>query len=247
MKIRQQQILICLSLLFTVSCMNAQDTKKRHNDILWMSMSVEYAAVCEQVYRMAWPIVKQRARAEENDWIVVFDVDETVLDNSQYARERLAVDSVFTQQSWTAWVRREEAPFIPGAKAFIDSVRSLGAKAHVGFITNRMIFNEAATTANLRKVGLYQDGDPVLCRENKEDKKEDRRKCLESGTGRCQAYGPRVLLALFGDNIRDFMPMRGLENAQKYRHEDLPADERWGTKYFILPNPNYGSWERDYR
>lgn len=232
-------------LLFLLVCNCVAQEKPMPRDIQWVTQSVEYAALCEQIYRNAWPIVKQRAMAEQKKWVVSFDVDETVLDNSPYAVERAAIDSGFTSASWTEWVRRENAQPVPGAKVFIDSLRGLGL--HIAFITNRSIENEAPTIANLKKVGLYQDGDPVLTRINREDTKVDRRKCLEEGTGRCESTGPLTILALFGDNIRDFMPMRGMETAQNYRHNLLQKDENWGVKYFMLPNPNYGSWERDYK
>ncbi len=219
--------------------------KPMPRDIQWVTKSIEYAALCEQIFRNAWPIVKERAQAEQEKWVVSFDVDETVLDNSPYAVERAKIDSGFTSKSWSEWVRRESAQPVPGAKAFIDSLRGLGL--HIAFITNRNIKNEAPTIANLKKVGLYQNGDPVLTRINREDKKSARRKCLEEGTGRCEKTGPLTILALFGDNIRDFIPMNGMETARDYRENLLPKDENWGVKYFMLPNPNYGSWERDYK
>lgn len=225
----------------------SQSSKELPRDIQWVTKSVEYAALCEQVYRTAWPVVKKNALAQTKDWVVVFDVDETVLDNAQYAVERFAIGAAHTQEAWSEWVRREQAPPIPGAKAFVDSVRSLGPKAHIAFITNRRFENEEPTISNLRKVGLYKEGDTMLTRKNREDTKADRRRCLETGTGRCEKNGPLVIIALFGDNIRDFMPMRGLDNARIYREKELVKDENWGTKYFVLPNPTYGSWERDYR
>ncbi|RMF59566.1 MAG: hypothetical protein D6743_16100 [Calditrichaeota bacterium] len=216
-------------------------------DIQWVTKSIEYAALCTQVYRMAWPVVKEAAGKEKSNWVVVFDVDETVLDNSRYAVERAAVDSGFTRQSWTAWVRRAEAPPVPGAKALIDSIRTLGPRAHVAFITDRLVQNEQPTVENLKKVGLFRDGDIILTKTGSDDQKEDRRRCLQSGTGRCAGAGPLVILALFGDNVRDFIPMQGLENATRYRKQELPQDERWGKRFFVLPNPTYGSWMSDYR
>lgn len=245
--------LIILSALF-LNCasshkVEAQTTAKvtqLPRDVQWITQSVEYAALTTQVYRTAWPIVREIALSQTENWVVVFDVDETVLDNSQYAVERVSVDSGFTQQSWTHWVRRKAAPSVPGARAFIDSVRSLGEQAHVAFITDRKSLNEQPTVENLKAQGLMEEGDLVLTKTGAEDSKEDRRRCLETGAGRCEKTGPLVIIALFGDNIRDFIPMQGLANARNYRENELPKDDRWGKKFFVLPNPNYGSWERDY-
>ena len=40
---------------------------------------------------------------------VIADADETLIDNSGYQVERAAQGLAFTQESWTAWVRRREA------------------------------------------------------------------------------------------------------------------------------------------
>jgi acid phosphatase len=69
---------------------------------------------------------------------------------------------------------------------------------------------------------------------------------VEAGTGRCKGNGPRVIIALFGDNIRDFIPMESSEIARQYRQNELSKDPNWGKKYFMLPNPTYGAWEKDY-
>jgi len=248
LKSKKVIVAVFLMSLSLMACRSAaQEHAKLPKDIEWASKSIEYEALCKQVYSMAWPVVKENAKSITENWTVVLDVDETVLNNIQYAIERVQVDSGFTQQSWSKWVQREEAPPLAGVTSFLDSIRTLGVHAHVAFITNRMFSNEGATIANLKKFGLYKDGDVMLTRKNRQDRKEDRRRALEAGTGRCAANGPMKLVALFGDNIRDFMPMRGSEKAARYRSEELKKDTRWGTKYFILPNPRYGSWERGYR
>ncbi len=241
------QIALSVSLfIFSSSCVS-QENKELRNDVKWAKSSIEYAAACLQTYRMAWPIVKSAAARQTQNWVVVFDVDETVLDNVQYAVERTTAGLGYTRASWVEWVKREEAPLIPGARALIDSVRSLGPKAHIAFITNRDYDpEEGPTINNLRKVGLFKDGDTMLTERSKKDTKEIRRNCLETGTERCEKTGPLVILALFGDNVRDFIPIWGSEKGADYR-ENIAEDPNWGTKYFVLPNPTYGSWENDYK
>ncbi len=208
---------------------------------------MEYAALCTQTYRNAWMAVKKTAGSETKNWVVVLDVDETVLDNSKYALERAAVNSAYTKESWVNWVFRKEAVLVPGAKTFIDNVRTLGPKAHIAYITNRDFEQEQPTIENLQKYGLFKEGDFMLTRKSREDTKVDRRRCLETGSGRCEGKGPMIILALLGDNVRDFIPMQGSENARQYRDSRLAEDLNWGQKYFVLPNPTYGSWEQDYQ
>ena len=50
--------------------------------------------------------------------------------------------------------------------------------------------------------------------------------------------GPLAILAWLGDNIRDFP---GLDQRVRTCSDDAFAD--FGTRYFMLPNPMYGSWE----
>ena len=243
----QPIVLLTSFYFFSASCSFFQESKPLRNDVKWAKSSIEYAAACLQTYRMAWPIVKAAAAKQTQNWVVVFDVDETVLDNVQYAVELAEVGAVYTRQSWVEWVKREVAPLIPGAKAFIDSVRSLGPKAHIAFITNRDYDpEEIPTINNLRQVGLFKDGDTMLTERSKKDTKKIRRECLETGTGRCEKNGPLVIVALFGDNVRDFVPIWGSDNAIEYR-KNIAEDSNWGTKYFVLPNPTYGSWVNDYK
>lgn len=216
-------------------------------DLQWVTKSVEYAALCTQTYRNAWRAVKEAAKTETRNWVVVLDVDETVLDNAKYALERVTVDSGYTPESWAKWVLRKEAALIPGARAFIDDVRTLGPHAHIAYITNRLFEHEQPTIENLQQFGLFKEGDIILTKKAPEDTKERRRQCLESGSGRCEKYGPLLILALLGDNIHDFMPVRGLEQAKMLREKKVPQDPNWGVKYFMLPNPTYGPWERGYR
>ncbi len=243
----QKATLLTGLLILLASPLSAQKAKPLPNDLKWMTQSIEYAAVCVQTYRAAWRAVKASAAKESRNWVVVLDVDETVLDNSPYALERTALDSGFTMASWAKWVLRKEAGLVPGAKAFIDSVRTLGPKAHIAYITNRRYEREAATIENLQKYGLFQEDDIMLTRKGPEDTKEKRRECLRRGTGRCSKHGPLVILALIGDNIRDFFEVYGMEKARIYREQLLPKDKNWGTRFFMIPNPNYGSWQRDYR
>ena len=56
---------------------------------------------------------------------VILDLDETVLDNSQYQVELFYKDESFNMESWSDWVLREEAELVPGSKDFIEFISSL--------------------------------------------------------------------------------------------------------------------------
>jgi 5'-nucleotidase (lipoprotein e(P4) family) len=207
-------------------------------DVKYVRDSEEYATLTRQVYRAAAGAVAsardtlQRGRV----WAVVLDVDETVLDNSAYQLERQAYGLPFDLRSWNAWVRRREAGTVPGVVPFIVDVRALGGR--VAWVTNRDETVREDTRANLEAHGLWDDHDR-LCLQDQSDStyvKARRRADLAAGAGRCAWEGERVaVLAYVGDQLGDF-PAAG---------EALPGageDAMFGSRFFLLPNPMYGSW-----
>ena len=105
-----------------------QTTPPREFAIKYTRDSEEYATLTRQVYRMAGDAVSRRTSdAGPRPWAVVLDIDETTLDNSTYQLERAAYGGPsFEPVSWSAWVRRREAPAVPGVIGFIDLVRKAG-------------------------------------------------------------------------------------------------------------------------
>lgn len=237
--------LAAAAFLFITACQApADDAPEYPVDVAWVRQSVEYAAICRMTYREAWRAVKAAAAETEGDWVVVLDVDETVLDNSRY-QEVLFERGIAFPEYWDDWVREEACPPVPGAVAFIDSVRSLGPRAHIAYITNRNAPLEAATRANLDKVGLWREGDVLLCQVDRSDSKVKRRNEVKTGSGRCAGMGERTILALVGDQLADVTayPEDVAPEAYRGHYRGMPE---WGTRWFILPNPMYGYWARGY-
>jgi acid phosphatase len=233
--------------LLLIALMEEYAFAQLSKEVKWVTESVEYAAICTQTYRTAWQAVKEAARNEQRNWVVVLDIDETVLDNSLFEKELVLSHTPYSDSLWDKWVGRQAASAIPGAKAFLDSVHTLGPQAHVAFITNREVKHESATIENMRRLGLFRERDIMLTRSEKADTKAKRRQCLESGAGRCQAYGSLVIIALIGDQIRDVIPLANKDEAKTQREQKMPSESEWGKKYFLLPNPIYGDWEKDYQ
>jgi predicted secreted acid phosphatase len=58
-------------------------------------------------------------------------------------------------------------------------------------------------------------------------------------TGLTPASGtPLDIVAFVGDNILDFPRL-----AQSIKAQGLPAFTDFGVRYFLVPNPMYGSWQ----
>ena len=202
------------------------------NDIRWVSNSAEYRALALQTYRAASDRVAERARAlEAGRWGVILDADETVLDNSEYERRRAAVDSGYSSASWHEWVTERAAGAVPGAVEFIRQVRTLGGR--VAIVTNRSERECPATRDNLRAIGV--EADVVLCQPQGEGDKNPRFARVQNGSA-APGLPALIIIAWVGDNIQDFP---GLSQASR---NDPAALAQFGDRFFVLPNPMYGSW-----
>jgi 5'-nucleotidase (lipoprotein e(P4) family) len=203
--------------------------------IRWTRTSAEHRAAFLQTYALATRELERLAAGlPAGSWAVISDADETLIDNSTYQRERARVDSAFTAASWDAWVRRREATALPGAVAFAARVRALGGRLAV--VTNRNEDQCEATRANMVAVGITPD--VVLCQPaGAPGDKNPRFAQVASGAG---DLPPLRVLMWVGDNIRDFPQLD-----QPLRAQGAEAFADFGRRFWMLPNPMYGSWERN--
>lgn len=201
----------------------------------WYRTAAEQRAVYEQVYRWAGERVAAAARDVMDPWAVILDGDETVLDNSTYQLRRARQGLGFTNDSWNEWVAEEGATALPGAVAFVRGVKALGGR--VAIVTNRDEVVCDATRRNLRAVGV--EADVVLCRRPGPSEKETRFRMVQEGTTG-EGLPPLRVLAWVGDNVQDFPG-----GSQALRDADPSELEGFGVRFFVLPNPMYGSWERN--
>lgn len=203
----------------------------------WFRTSAEYRAATTQTYLLAAERLEEVARdLQPGTWAVSLDADETVLDNSQYQKELAEKGARFERTTWNAWVRREAAPAIHGAAGFLATVRELGGK--IAIVTNRDEEVCEATRSNLQKVGLIYD--VVLCQpRGASGEKEPRWEMVTKGAA-SPDLPPLQLVLWLGDNIQDFPD---LDQTLRTKADEAFAD--FGVRYFVVPNPMYGSWERN--
>jgi acid phosphatase len=230
---------------------NAAEANDNLNATLWMQGSVEYAGVTKSAYQLA-AVMLDRALADTN-WTaipgeqggshkdkppaVILDVDETVLDNSKFQAWMVMNGTFFNPKDWGAFVNSVDSMPVPGSLAFTKYADSKGVK--VFYVSNRTGDLEEATRKNLVKYGYPMGGnvDTVLLKKEKPEwassKKSPRRTYVGADY--------RVLLVL-GDNFGDFVD--GYKGSVAERHALFDKhDSMWGTKWIMLPNPSYGSWE----
>jgi acid phosphatase len=224
------------------------------NAVLWMQTSAEYGAVCETIYRAATARLDAALADAGRDALVpeergnpatglppavILDVDETVLDNSPYQARLVANGKEYDDVSWDAWVAEKKAQPLPGVVAFTQAAAAKGIT--VLYLSNRDEHLQAATIANLKAVGLPVKDDSVFlglgtfvegCEQHGSEKN-----CRRRLAG--QKY--RVLMQ-FGDQLGDFVQV--LANAPKDRGQLAGKYRDWfGDRWWMLPNPSYGSWE----
>jgi len=204
------------------------------NDIKWVQRSAEYYAASLQVYRDATARIEQQAAARKaGTWAVILDADETIISNLQYQIERVGLG--YSTESWAAWVHRKEATPLPGAAAFLARVKQLGGQ--IAIVTNRLESECEDTRVVFRAHQLPFDA--MLCRPDKAPSdKNPRFEAVAMGKAPAGPV-PLDVVAFVGDNILDFP---GLTQATRQGGEGVFSE--FGVRFFLLPNPMYGSWER---
>lgn len=202
----------------------------------WVERSAEYQAIVVQTYRMATAHVEAAARGRQSgSWAAMLDADETVLNNVAYQVERERAGLAYTAESWNAWVKRREATPLPGAAAFLLRVKALGGV--VAIVTNRLESECEDTRAVFRAHQLPFD--VMLCRPDGAPSDKTPRFGAVAAGQFPGGTGPLDVLVVLGDNILDFP---SLSQAMRAQGESAFAD--FGVKFFALPNPMYGSWQR---
>jgi 5'-nucleotidase (lipoprotein e(P4) family) len=205
------------------------------NDVRWFRASAEYRGLAIEVYRTATaqlPVLTRGLAA--GTWAVILDADETVLDNSRHERQLADRNESFSEAEWSQWVRARAATAIPGAVEFTRQVHELGGR--VAIVTNRADSLCNPTRENLQSVGVRAD--VVLCQVAKESDKNPRFERVEGGTADPK-LPPLKVVEWIGDNIQDFPRLTQAIRDTPSMYADF------GLRYFLLPNPMYGSWTRN--
>lgn len=226
------------------------------NAVLWVQRSAEYQALTGTVYRAAadkldaalkqknWdalvPVERDNAgRTDALQPAVIMDVDETVLDNSPYQARLVREGKEFDEVSWDRWVSEKKAKAVPGVVEFAKAAGARGVT--ILYLSNRAVHLKDATIANLKAVGMPVASDDAFlglgtfvkgCEQNGSEKD-----CRRRLAGR--QY--RVLMQ-FGDQFGDFVQV--ISNTSDGRAKLMGEYRDWfGERWWMLPNPTYGSWE----
>ncbi len=219
-------------ILFLISFYTTFIFAKLPNDVRWVRESKEYVALCNQVYANAIDKLKDTISPNNyslniinNNYAVVMDLDETVLDNSDYQVELYNKNEQYNPDSWDEWVVKEDAKLVPGAYDYISFLRNHNIQ--IIFISNRMHKRLQETKNNMLELGIYSDNDIYLLRLDRADKKTIRRAEIFNSTGRMKGFKQFEIIQYLGDAIGDF---------------EVDNLDRFGLDQFVFPNPMYGKW-----
>ena len=219
-------------ILFLISFYTTFIFAKLPNDVRWVRESKEYVALCNQVYANAIDKLQVTISPNNyslniinNNYAVVMDLDETVLDNSDYQVELYNKNEQYNPDSWDEWVVKEDAKLVPGAYDYISFLRNHNIQ--IIFISNRMHKRLQETKNNMLELGIYSDNDIYLLRLDRADKKTIRRAEIFNSTGRMKGFKQFEIIQYLGDAIGDF---------------EVDNLDRFGLDQFVFPNPMYGKW-----
>jgi len=224
------------------------------NAVVWAQTAIEHDLIYIQTFHDAqsrlltalrdpqWDALAKEDRTMPAAGLppaVVLDIDETVLDNSPYQARLVKSGGQYDEASWAAWCKEERARAMPGALAFTRYAAEHGIA--VIYLSNRAQDLDTATLANLRQLGFPVSGPEAFlglgtvlpgC-EQVGTEKGCRRQLVS------RKY--RVLMQ-FGDQLGDFVDV--VANTEAGRKQAITGYMDWvGTRWFVLPNPTYGSWE----
>jgi acid phosphatase len=235
--------------------------------VSWMRSSLERHFLVEQTYRAATAALDGAIAAPGTAAIeqasmsgyaslppaVVMDIDETTIDTMEFAarlvRERRYFDREVAVREWPAWLRDpDNGRAVPGAAAFVAAARSRGVQ--VIFVTNREC---PAPVAGARAAGDCPERTATvraLARSGVPDVREEdvwmaggaERWPVDKSSRRLAIAKTHRIVMLVGDDLQDFVPR---SVAEQWRAAPAArAGDAFGVRWFLLPNPVYGSWER---
>ncbi|MEL7449541.1 MAG: HAD family acid phosphatase [Pseudomonadota bacterium] len=216
---------------------------------LWLK-SAEYQANARVVWSAAKPALdaalankswtaatEQTGKYEDLPPAVIVDVDETVLDNTPFQARMILAGTGYNRPAWDAWVEEAAAKPVPGALEFARYAAERGVT--IFYVTNRDAPGENATRRNLQEAGfpLYRSIDYLLMRGERPEWTSDKT------TRRAHIAERYRIVMLAGDDFNDFIPGTSVDIPARAALAESHADW-WGSRWFLLPNPTYGSWER---
>ncbi len=228
------------NLIFSFLVITSFVFAEKNTAIQWLK-SNEYQLLCKQIFESAkhnldrlledkkftTMLEQSDIEVEKLPVAIVSDIDETVLLNYSYHKEFISNDKPFDYKDFQEHIQNKEGIIVNGAREYFQYAAQKGVK--IIFISNRIAYDENATYEKLREAGFpITDKESLLHSGEYIDWSKDK-------SIRREYIGKKYrVIQMFGDNLYDFA-----KNNQMIKCNQ----EKFGTSWFLLPNPIYGNWK----
>lgn len=253
------KILIIITSLSIMPCakLAAEEAAEASRAIAWMQTSAEYQAIMSQTFKMA-ALQLQEAVFDES-WTaaieqfgqkglnqlpnaIILDLDETLINTLSYRASLVLNNNKHDEKRFQNWMNIERAPLVPHVMTLIEKAASLGVT--VLLISDRVCKPtprdpcpvKTQTLRMLKRVSIAFPKDQMFFRGEYSDWNKD-----QSSRREFIAKRYRILM-IVGDDINQMIPQVSTLPMTARKKLTSQYDEMWGSRWFIVPNPVYGSW-----
>ena len=201
--------------------------------LVWFQTSAECRALYYQAFNTARLMLDNDLRLQTytKKRAIVFDIDDTILDDSPHSAMLLKKDKLFPYL-YDEWIEAAKEEALPGALEFAQYASSRGVELF--YISNRTTNMLNATVRNLRSAGFPQAEESHVLLMGDDPSKESRRKAVAAD---------HEIVLLLGDNLNDLSNVFERKSIDDRSAETDNAKSQFGSRYIVLPNPVYGAWE----
>ncbi|MFC6275930.1 5'-nucleotidase, lipoprotein e(P4) family [Psittacicella hinzii] len=200
--------------------------------VAWVQNAAEYRALAYQAFNFATLAFTQAENINGKMKAVIVDLDETMLDNSEYQGGVIKAGVPFNAQTWGRWEQQGTPKAVPGAVEFAQYVTAHQGK--VFYVSNRQASNLSYTQQTLKALGFPDVSDQTVLLQAGKDSSKDPRFAQV-------AKNYNVVLYV-GDNLKDYPNVSKLETTAARNAWVEQNSQQFGVKYIIIPNPMYGNW-----
>jgi len=250
LNIRSLVLIAAMAGLVTACAPQGRQQDADMDALLWSTASAEYDVIARQIFFQAKRQLESRlskkdetaALEQQNSFVslppaIIVDIDDTLLSNGALHYRLMAEGTPFNNDIWVAWVNEARAKPIAGALEYAAYAHKKGVK--VFYISNRDISLREGTWRNLKQLGFPLDDErQLLLLNGREDWGWDKT------SRRAYVAADYRVLQVIGDGLGDFISGTSTMTLEEQRYASSSYLPYWGEKWFMLPNPVYGDWEK---
>lgn len=202
----------------------------------YQQQSAEIQALQLQAYQIATLRLQHilAQMPEAKNLAIVIDLDETVLDNSDFLVSNIQHCIDYTEwTTWSEWEKNGQPKLIVGSLDFLNFASQ--HQVAIFYVSDRSEQYRTATINTLKRLGLPQASNDHVLLYGKS--KEQRRQLI--------AQNHQIVL-LIGDTLHDFSQDFNQQQSKSQRQAMIEKNQsRFGQDWIMLPNTSYGAWSKD--